>query len=209
MKNVSQQNLLKNSFKIILFLLSFIILQNPIAFAGNRVSSKLYNKKGQLIADTNFIISKKQLKKFNTIEDSLIKKLILNLTQPPAFINKNDSSLEYIISFTLDQDGKFNNLHLVKISTPDQTLIFKDIPNEIQTQFSNLYLKMIQKNEAEFKRKKFKSAKGKTEEYYLPFKFQSFLNSPFKKQIINGWLFFERVKLGPTTMYSIPQQEGH
>lgn len=184
-----------------------VIFINPIVIAGNGVKSQLYNQKGQLKVDTTFQISQKQLNKFNRIEDSLIKILILNLIPPPAYISKDDSLLEYIISFTLDQEGKFSNVHLVKLSKPEQTLMFKDISNEIQKPFSNFYLQMLLKSETAFTRKKFKAKKGKKEEYYLPFKFQSFLNSSLKKQIINGWLFFERVRLGPTTIYSIPQEK--
>lgn len=51
-----------------------LVLSYLNSFGQNE--SKFYNRKGQLIADTTFSISKSQLKKFKSVEDTLTKQII-------------------------------------------------------------------------------------------------------------------------------------
>lgn len=207
MKNHTQQNLLKNKIEVIIsvwFLISLIItIFNPVVLADNGVASKLYNSKGRLIADTTFQIKTAQLKKFTAIEPELLKQLINNLSPPPAHQSKNDSILEIIICFTLDDKGNWSKIHIAKINSDDGATNSKNIPKNIQVHSDSLFFNSILKSKTEAIQLKFKAAKGKCEEYYLPYKYQS-VYGEFKKQIENGWLLFQRVKLIDNGEQSVP-----
>jgi len=91
----------KFSFLLILFFCA------SIAFSQRQ--SKIYNKKGQLIADTTYSISKKQLKLFKSIEDTLIAQLLdtnhkPRLEYPEVEREAEINSTSIIVSYAIKDD---------------------------------------------------------------------------------------------------------
>lgn len=75
--------------------------------------SKLYDNKNRLIADTAFKITKKQLVKWTSIEDTLSKAVLYRLRYP-SFCFESEISGQLIFSFTIDEKGQFNDFRIEK-----------------------------------------------------------------------------------------------
>ena len=173
----------------IFLLFSFLILSCHIAQASN-VASLIYNSKGQLIADTNYRISKNQLHKFISVENKLTKQILDSLKTVPLFW-ENGLSFKVIVSFTVDEHSCFSNLHIERIMYPAVTtkhdsLLF------VAPVYSNsnfMFLNPILENSCKFKKEGFKADKKKCEKYFLPILFGCNNNS---REIKDGWLFYQK-----------------
>src|SRR5437016_2064284 len=97
---------------IVIFLFAFNLTY------GNKPSSNLYNKKGKLIADTNFIISKKQLCKFAKIETEFTKQLLDSIKISPI-LREDKITFNVILSFEVDQHSCFHNPAIEKFLNND------------------------------------------------------------------------------------------
>ena len=109
----------KTNFK---YLLVVIILGSCILSLKAQINqpklSSFYNNNGQLKLDTNYSISKKQLKQMKNWDELIMSSLINNVMN--ANFNGNDLCsicyernlrLQSILSFEIDQNGEISNLH--------------------------------------------------------------------------------------------------
>lgn len=176
------------SLRIFYFIL-FFYFTNHIAYAGNVVSSQFYSKKGQLIVDSTFHISKQQLKKFTLIEKQLSEQLLSEIWYSYYLIHY-EISFETIISFTVDENGYLSNLHLEKLKSPD-----RKFENKLSQEYY-VDLNKIVKHFNDSIRKEIKAPKGKCQEYYLPFKFEATSNG-YHRGIENGWILIQYPKMIP------------
>ena len=72
-----------------------------------------YNEKGQLIADTNYKINKKQLEKFIPIEDSLAKYIWYNMDFPEWSKDRIDTG-NIIVSFKINTTDSLQQIRIEK-----------------------------------------------------------------------------------------------
>lgn len=96
-----------------LSILLFSFLLSSVALAQK--PSKIYDKKGRLIANSSFSIGKKQLNFFIKIQDTLIKQLISNQVEYPEEMREANMSESFIISFEINNEGNFRNIELENI----------------------------------------------------------------------------------------------
>src|ERR1700722_14431824 len=74
---------------------------------------RFYKAKGQFIADTNLRISKGQLKRFNAIQDTLVKQ-ILNTIEYPGIEQEASITGSIIVSFTITNGNTLKDVKAVK-----------------------------------------------------------------------------------------------
>ncbi len=128
--------------KIKLSLFFFLLVVSLQTF-GQESETLLYNKKGELKADTTLSISKEQLNKWRAIEDLLIAKLVE--VKYSAVAEENNLSGNSIIEFEIDSSGQILNFkiknavgggleELVKQSIKSFTLI-----NSLKSQDGKVY----------------------------------------------------------------------
>ena len=150
---------------------------------NNSVSSLIYKGNGQLIADTNFRITKNQLLKFSLVEDKLTKQILDSLKIHPILL-ENNILFDVVISFTVDEHSCFSNLHIEKSSFKHELM-----NSGFQFMFGNAILQ----NSCKFKKDGFKSDKNKCEKYYLPIHFDTSKND---RVIKNGWFYYQIITKG-------------
>ncbi len=168
-----------------LFVLFFILFSNSLSLRSQTVStSKLFDIKRQLIADSNVRLTKKQFNKWLLIEDTLTK-LILDKLYYPQVEEESGESGKIIISFSLDENGGFSNFKLMNYS-----FISNDSTYYSVTSFKKSAIFATKTYSAIFSQKGFKTEKKKVETYYLPIRF--YLGTKVEKSIKDGWLTFEK-----------------
>jgi hypothetical protein len=164
--------------KILIFLLSFYAYS---IIAQIRNSSKLYNSKGELIANPKFKITKDQYKKWVKVEDTLTNS-ILKKVEYPQFNFEAGLEGKLIFSFVLDEKGEFSSFKLES----DTTKYSKDSLNEYIKPLKLSSMWATKCYSREFASNGFKS-KRKKEKYYFPFDFKVNQRADLKS-IINGWM---------------------
>ena len=147
----------------------------------------MYNSKGQVIADTTFIITKEQLNKWINVEDSLTK-MILSKLRYPDMLLENGMSGQIIISFSVDKNGMFNDFRLEKyLSELSKDKLMIDIKFFTENAFgSTLFYS------GDFAKQGFIADK-KIEKFYIPFKFDT-IDDHDIREVRKGWLTFLRKK---------------
>lgn len=88
----------------------FFVLFSISSFAQKE--SKIYDKKGRLIADTTFSISKLQLKRFIKIEDTLLYQIMINIRYPEIERETVISNDLIVVSFTIGKDDSIRGFKL-------------------------------------------------------------------------------------------------
>ena len=170
-------------------LLTIILTVFFLTDSFSQTTSKLYNTKGGLLADTSFKITKQQLTKWIKIEDTLTKN-ILNRLIYPTILFENEISGLFIISFTVDTGGIFNNFNIEKYFDK----MSKDtLQKEHIKMFAFNSTISIKYYSGQFEKKGFKTKKG-SEKYYLPFDFRTNHDSTIR-QIKKGWLTLDEALL--------------
>ena len=96
-----------------ILLLLFSILLND-SFGKSKIASLIYNSKGELIADSSFRITKKQLKKFVKIEARFTKQLLDSIKIAPELI-QDGIGFKVIVEFDVDEHSCFSNVNIIKI----------------------------------------------------------------------------------------------
>ena len=154
---------------------------------NNLISSLIYKSNGQLIADTNFRITKNQLLKFTRIENKLTKNILDSLKIAPMLL-ENGVWYEVIVSFTIDEHSCFSNLHIEKFPQWENSNIGARAVSEYARY---MFMNAILQSSCKFKKEGFKSDKKKCEKYFLPIKFETNKNSA---EIKDGWLLYKKVQ---------------
>ena len=177
----------KNIFFYAIF---FIFCADCIAGNGDTLSSLIYKSNGQLIADTNFRITKNQLLKFARIESKLTKKILDSLKIAPVLV-ENGIWYEVIVSFTVDEHSCFSNLHIEKFPQWENS---NREAKTVSEYAKYMFMNAIMENSCKFKKGGFKSDKKKCEKYFLPIKFETIEINKSSAELKNGWLLYKRVQ---------------
>ena len=171
---------------LLFFAFSFINSISNGAENNDLVSSLIYKSNGQLIADTNFRIPRKQLIKFSKIEPKLSKQILDSLRIANVFL-ENGISFEVIISLTVNKHSCFSNFKIEKTTIPGTNdkkvieLCTESVKEKSDTMFFNPIQQYSCKNEL-------RAGKKRYEKYYFPIKFECVKN---KREIKNGWLYYQ------------------
>jgi hypothetical protein len=164
---------------ILVYILTFSLRGQTIQ------TSKLFDSNGRLYVDTTLKISKEQLTRWISIEDTLTKKILIRLHYPQILL-ENEITGKLIISFTVDIYGVFNDFRIEKYySLMSKDKLEMDIKMFAETCFgSTVYFS------GDFIKLGFKSDKNEKERYYLPFEFK-IISDKTRKTIKNSYLTFE------------------
>lgn len=133
----------------------------------NKSTSILYDESGVLRANSSFKIPATQLQKWLVVEDTLLKK-ILNELHYPLELYEIGGVGKVIISFTVDENGKFNDFRFetYQYGLGDRYNLF------IGACFNAVLSSSGNDLPSEF------YADNKLEKYYLPFNFEIVENIP-------------------------------
>ena len=179
-----------HKFRImVIYLAALVFTDAGVSFSQTKTTENFYSKKGVLIADSTFRISKIQLLKWKLIEDTLVKK-IANTIEYPVWLLEADASQKFIYSFIVDKNGNPTDIHFEKIEDNTQWKPLTD-PH---TQWDTLMRKQIQQLTGVLK--PLFNAKQPQARYYLPYKFETFRLKQFEYttivafKISIGWINF-------------------
>jgi hypothetical protein len=161
------------------------------AIAGKIDSSKVYDKKYHLLADSSFQITKKQYKKFVLIEDSLTKNVLDSSTYDEVY-RENRVNYNAVVSFQLDGNGHFNDIKIEKFTSSSNSKIELNVNSR---PFKLMITDALKKNNGRYT--EFKACKNKTEKYFLAFSF--IVGENDEKYLKTGWLFYQRKKVSGST----------
>jgi hypothetical protein len=89
----------------------FLLVLIP-CFSYSQKVSQIYDKKGRLVADTSFSISKTQLKFFTKIEDTLIKQILHNPVEYSEIARDANVQDTLVISFIINTNGIISDIRL-------------------------------------------------------------------------------------------------
>jgi hypothetical protein len=164
--------------------LAFIFVIIPfLAFSQKKTESKFYDNKGSLIADPSYKITKKQLKTFLKVEDSILNCYLKNLKYPAK---AHEYGLESIFILTFSIDKKTRKLYNINGIVPGKK------SEKFMQAFLNEFLRINPICYPE--NNSYKQLKNKTNIYYLPFKFKIKNNEDPKLIIENGYIFMQVVR---------------
>lgn len=144
------------------YLLFFICLLISLNDAGQ--SSKLYRPDGKLIADSNYNISKKQLKKWLPVEDEMIRIVMANLKYPEVEAEAQITGL-VVVSFTINDSGVVRNVAIER-----KIEYASGISKELMQIILGTYLSGTSFD-----------GYSNSERYYLPIEFSSIADTALKK----------------------------
>jgi hypothetical protein len=181
-----------------IFFSAIIIAHSHFLFAGSTRPSLLYNNRQQLIADTNFTITKAQLEKFSAVELAITSNILKTSLYPAPFL-ENSVGYDAIVSFVLHPDGSMDSIKLEKLT--GQSTGFHLTPESAF--YRDMVSFPISNNSGKFLKSGFKSTAKTSERYYIPFRFK--IGSTEMRKVESGWLLRQEPKANHETQTIIQQ----
>ena len=150
--------------------------------------SSLYTKKGTLIADAEFHINQKQIKKWRAIEDTVLAVIQTSL-QYPRMCVEHGVAAKLICSMTVDKNGTIGDLRVEKQSFGGRPWRGSDTTYSDTHYFLTEIMKVLATQAGLLKQLSYSTKIRKR--FYLPFDFVLFelqdRNAPVPG-IYEGWL---------------------